>query len=65
MVKLSSTVITDTPSLVGLRGSWERLVARSADDELNMNPEWLLSWWKVFEGEDGRRRPRRAPTRLG
>jgi len=51
---LSSVLISDPARLRALRGAWEGLVARSADDEPTLDPSWMLPWWDVF-GSEGKR----------
>jgi CelD/BcsL family acetyltransferase involved in cellulose biosynthesis len=35
--------------------AWHELLADSACDEVTLSPEWLLAWWEVFGGLEGRR----------
>ncbi len=47
-------VLTNAAALESLREAWGTLLARSTNDEPTMSPTWLLPWWRVFGGEDGR-----------
>jgi CelD/BcsL family acetyltransferase involved in cellulose biosynthesis len=38
-----------------LRGDWERLLGQSAGLHPSLTPTWLLTWWRVFGGAQGRR----------
>src|SRR5436853_5165832 len=48
----SATCNLQSPELVP---AWRELLADSACDEVTLSPEWLLPWWEVFGGRDGRR----------
>lgn len=51
---LSTSVISDPARLRALRPVWEELLARSSNNELPLHPAWILSWWDVFGGTEGR-----------
>lgn len=51
---LSCSVLTTPEELLALRPAWSDLLARSSSDELMLSPTWLLTWWRVFGGIDGR-----------
>jgi CelD/BcsL family acetyltransferase involved in cellulose biosynthesis len=51
---LSAVLVTDPARLRKIRGPWEDLVARSADDQPTLDPNWMLPWWDVFGSEDKR-----------
>ncbi len=48
-------VITDAAALENLRPAWSALLERSGTNEPTLSPEWLLTWWRVFGGSQGRR----------
>jgi CelD/BcsL family acetyltransferase involved in cellulose biosynthesis len=52
---LSTTVVSDFVTVEGLRSEWLELLARSASNGAMLTPFWLLTWWEVFGGQDGRR----------
>lgn len=54
-MSLTSSVVTEAAALESLRAEWEDLLSRSATDEPMLSPLWLLAWWRVFGGLDGRR----------
>jgi hypothetical protein len=37
-----------------LRLAWAALPQRSARNELTGSPDWLLTWWQVYGGLQGR-----------
>jgi len=47
--------VTDEAALAAQAGDWAALLARSASNRHTQTPLWLLAWWKVFGGRDGRR----------
>src|SRR4051794_20560443 len=51
---LSVLTITDAAHLRSLRAPWEQLAERSGTDDVTLHPSWMLSWWDVFGGDDGR-----------
>lgn len=51
---LSAVLVTDPARLREMRGAWEELVGRSADDEPTLDPSWMLAWWDVFGSEQKR-----------
>jgi len=53
--RLFCTPLTDTRKLQELRLEWSDLLARSSSPEPVLSPEWLLEWWTIFGGMDGRR----------
>ena len=50
---LSWTVVSDPAEAEGLRPNGARCWAQ-ARHELTVSPEWLLTWWRVFGGLQGR-----------
>lgn len=52
---LTTNVVTDPAALTRLGSAWDALLGRSATDEPMLSPLWLLSWWRVFGAEGGRR----------
>src|SRR6516164_4496434 len=51
---LTATVLRDAAPLTELRHEWLALQRRSATDEPMLSPTWLVNWWLVFGGLDGR-----------
>ncbi len=51
---LSCTVVSDIAELEALQGEWEALLDRSDSNEPTLSPLWILPWWRVFGGTDGR-----------
>lgn len=48
------TRILPTADVEGLVPAWEGLLGRSACDVPFLSPQWLIPWWRVFGGLDGR-----------
>ncbi|WP_170319343.1 GNAT family N-acetyltransferase [Polyangium spumosum] len=53
-MELCCTVVSDIADLEAMRGEWEALLERSDGDEPMLSPLWILAWWRVFGGTDGR-----------
>jgi CelD/BcsL family acetyltransferase involved in cellulose biosynthesis len=53
--KLACRVVTDSAELERLEPAWAALLERSASNEPTLSPPWLLTWWRVFGGREGRR----------
>lgn len=51
---LTATVLDDAAPLMQLRPDWLALQRRSRMDEPMLSPTWLLNWWLIFGGLDGR-----------
>jgi CelD/BcsL family acetyltransferase involved in cellulose biosynthesis len=51
---LACTVLTDVAEAEALRPAWSSLLERSQRNELTQSPDWLLTWWSVFGGLQGR-----------
>jgi CelD/BcsL family acetyltransferase involved in cellulose biosynthesis len=51
---LSCTVVRDPADARRLAPDWAALAERSARNELTVAPEWLLTWWRVYGGLQGR-----------
>jgi CelD/BcsL family acetyltransferase involved in cellulose biosynthesis len=47
-------LVTDIAELIAIREAWEDLVKRSSCNEPMLTPDWLLAWWRVFCGAQGR-----------
>ncbi len=47
-------ILTSLAALEAFRPEWEALLARSGCNEPTMAPPWVLGWWRVFGGQDGR-----------
>jgi CelD/BcsL family acetyltransferase involved in cellulose biosynthesis len=47
-------VVADPAAAEGLRAEWAALAERAARNELTSSPEWLLTWWQVYGGLQGR-----------
>lgn len=54
---LSVQVVDRPEELARRRAQWDELVARSADPQPTVAPDWLLAWWREF-GRDGGRKLR-------
>ena len=52
---LTATVLCDAAALTELRHEWLALQQSSGMDEPMLSPTWLLNWWLIFGGLDGRR----------
>ncbi len=52
---LAGRVVRDLADLEALGPAWRELLARSAAQGPMLAPAWMLSWWRVFGGLDGRR----------
>ena len=55
MSNLSVSTLHDVAELERLRGEWEQLLGRSSGLHPSLTPTWVLTWWRVFGPEDGRR----------
>jgi CelD/BcsL family acetyltransferase involved in cellulose biosynthesis len=51
---LRCSVISDPAEAESLRPVWTDLLERSERNELTQTPDWLLTWWRVFGGLNGR-----------
>jgi CelD/BcsL family acetyltransferase involved in cellulose biosynthesis len=51
---LTPTVLRHEAPLAELREQWLALQERSEADEPMLSPSWLLTWWRIFGGLDGR-----------
>ncbi|MDI1483919.1 GNAT family N-acetyltransferase [Polyangium sp. y55x31] len=51
---LCCTVVSDIAELEAMQGAWEGLLERSDCNEPTLSPLWILAWWRVFGGTDGR-----------
>ena len=47
--------VTDERTLSARADEWTTLLARSASNRHTQTPLWLMAWWRVFGGQDGRR----------
>src|SRR5215471_1336463 len=54
-LRLHCTPLTDSRQLQKLRPEWSHLLERTSSREPMLSPEWLLEWWNIFGGMDGRR----------
>jgi CelD/BcsL family acetyltransferase involved in cellulose biosynthesis len=52
--RLAVKRMTDLAEVRALVPAWRDLLADSATNELTHSPEWLLTWWDVFGGLQGR-----------
>src|SRR4051794_33356169 len=52
---LTCRVLRDVRELEDLRPRWRALLEASACNELALSPDWLLTWWRVFRPQQGRR----------
>ncbi len=52
---ISCVVISDATQAELWRSAWSDLCRRSCRTELTQTPDWLLSWWQVYGGRQGRR----------
>ena len=53
-MELCCTVVSDIAELEAMQGDWEALLDRSDCNEPTLSPLWILAWWRVFGGTDGR-----------
>ena len=53
--RLTVSVLCEMAELERVRGEWEQLLGRSAGLHLSLTPTWLLTWWRVFGPQAGRR----------
>jgi CelD/BcsL family acetyltransferase involved in cellulose biosynthesis len=51
---LRATIVDDIDQLARWEGPWRDLLARSSTNEPVLSPSWLLPWWRVFGGCNGR-----------
>lgn len=51
----SVVVVSDFAEAERLRPQWEALLDRSNRKEITQSPDWLLTWWRVYGGLQGRR----------
>ena len=51
---LACQVVTDAAEAEALRPAWANLLERCERKELTHSPDWLLTWWRVYGGLDGR-----------
>jgi CelD/BcsL family acetyltransferase involved in cellulose biosynthesis len=47
--------VTDDQALAACADDWSALLARSESNRVTQAPLWLLAWWRIFGGRDGRR----------
>jgi CelD/BcsL family acetyltransferase involved in cellulose biosynthesis len=48
-------VVTDLADAERVRPEWNALLERAFRNELTLSPDWLLTWWRVYGGWQGRR----------
>ncbi len=53
--QLTVSVVEDAAALAELRDDWLALQQRSNANEPMLSPTWLLTWWRLFGEQDGRR----------
>jgi CelD/BcsL family acetyltransferase involved in cellulose biosynthesis len=53
-VGLTATIVDDIEQAESLRDAWSDLLSRSTANEPTLSPQWMLTWWRVFGGLDGR-----------
>ncbi len=53
--QLTVSLVEDAAALAELRDDWLALQQRSNANEPMLSPTWLLTWWRLFGGLDGRR----------
>ncbi len=51
---LSCAIVSDLAEAERLRPDWNALLGRTAQPELTQTPDWLLTWWRVYGGLQGR-----------
>lgn len=51
---LATTLVTDVAELAAHAAAWAALLPETATDEPVLSPTWMLAWWDVFGGTDGR-----------
>jgi CelD/BcsL family acetyltransferase involved in cellulose biosynthesis len=47
--------VTDDQALAASADDWSALLARSESNRVTQSPLWLLAWWQIFGGQEGRR----------
>ena len=52
---LRVVAITSEAALAARADDWADLLSRSASNRPTQAPLWLLAWWRVFGGQEGRR----------
>ncbi len=52
---MNLTVLTTTAALAQIAPEWLDLLGRSSANEFFLTPTWLLTWWRTFGGDRGRR----------
>jgi CelD/BcsL family acetyltransferase involved in cellulose biosynthesis len=55
MTTVTGDVLTRADDLRRLAPDWHALLADGDGNEPAVGPEWMLAWWEVFGGRDGRR----------
>jgi CelD/BcsL family acetyltransferase involved in cellulose biosynthesis len=51
---LTCKIVTDAAEAETLRPAWMSLLERCERTELTQSPDWLLTWWRVYGGLQGR-----------
>ena len=51
---LTTAVLTTIVEVERWRSEWESLMRRSSTSQATGSPFWLLAWWRIFGGRDGR-----------
>ena len=54
MPELRVVSVTDEATLAAHTNQWEDLLRRSAANRSMLTPFWLLTWWRLFGGREGR-----------
>ena len=52
---LDCRVVSEPAELVRLSSAWAALLETSDSNEPTLSPQWLLTWWRVFGAQQGRR----------
>jgi CelD/BcsL family acetyltransferase involved in cellulose biosynthesis len=52
---LTVSVLGDLAELERNRWDWEKLLATSGGHHPSLTPTWMITWWRVFGPDDGRR----------
>jgi CelD/BcsL family acetyltransferase involved in cellulose biosynthesis len=50
---LTVRVVTDSEEFRSLRQTWDRLLAKSSDNDVYLTWEWLFTWWKHYGKGNG------------
>jgi len=52
---MKATLLTTPEQLSALAPAWNDLLSRSRDNGMSLTPTWVLTWWRIFGKDRGRR----------